>query len=55
MIGADKVINATGVWADRICPEELHAEAEAPTITPSRGTHITIAAVTLRAGNALRS
>jgi glycerol-3-phosphate dehydrogenase len=40
---ADNVINATGVWADRISPEELHAEAEAPTIRPSRGTHITIA------------
>ena len=42
-IQADNVVNATGVWADRISPEELHAEAEAPTIHPSRGTHITIA------------
>jgi glycerol-3-phosphate dehydrogenase len=41
-VQADNVINATGVWADRISPEELHAEAEAPTIRPSRGTHITI-------------
>jgi glycerol-3-phosphate dehydrogenase len=41
-IQADNVVNATGVWADRISPEELHAEAEAPTIRPSRGTHITI-------------
>jgi glycerol-3-phosphate dehydrogenase len=41
-IQAENVINATGVWADRISPEELHAEAEAPTIRPSRGTHITI-------------
>jgi glycerol-3-phosphate dehydrogenase len=41
-IRADNVVNATGVWADRISPEELHAEAEAPTIRPSRGTHITI-------------
>ena len=41
-IQADNVVNATGVWADRISPEELHAEAEAPTIHPSRGTHITI-------------
>jgi glycerol-3-phosphate dehydrogenase len=39
---AENVINATGVWADRISPEELHSEAEAPTIRPSRGTHITI-------------
>jgi glycerol-3-phosphate dehydrogenase len=42
-VRSDNVINATGVWADRISPEELHAEAEAPTIRPSRGTHITIA------------
>jgi glycerol-3-phosphate dehydrogenase len=42
-VQAENVINATGVWADRISPEELHAEAEAPTIRPSRGTHITIA------------
>ncbi len=49
---ADNVINATGVWADRIRPEELHAEAEVPTIAPSRGTHVTIADVDLplRAG-----
>ena len=37
------VINATGVWADRIRPEELHSEAEVPTIAPSRGTHVTVA------------
>jgi glycerol-3-phosphate dehydrogenase len=42
-VQADNVINATGVWADRISPDELHTEAEAPTIRPSRGTHITIA------------
>src|SRR5207248_7756494 len=30
------------VWADQISPEELHGEAEAPTIRPSRGTHITV-------------
>ena len=41
-VQADNVINATGVWADRITPEELHGEAEAPTIRPSRGTHVTI-------------
>ena len=42
-IRAENVINATGVWADRIQPEELHSEAEAPRIAPSRGTHITVA------------
>jgi glycerol-3-phosphate dehydrogenase len=41
-IRADNVINATGVWADRIRPEELHSEADVPQIRPSRGTHITL-------------
>ncbi len=41
-IGAANVINATGVWADRIRPEELHEEEEIPVIRPSRGTHILI-------------
>jgi glycerol-3-phosphate dehydrogenase len=41
-ISADNVVNATGVWADRIRPEELHAEEEIPVIRPSRGTHILI-------------
>ena len=41
---ATNVINATGVWADRIRPEELHDEAEVPQIRPSRGTHITLSA-----------
>ncbi len=42
-VRASNVINATGVWADRIRPEELHSEAEVPKIAPSRGTHITVA------------
>jgi glycerol-3-phosphate dehydrogenase len=42
VVRADNVVNATGVWADQIRPEELHSEAEVPTIAPSRGTHITI-------------
>jgi len=41
-IRAANVVNATGVWADRIRPEELHAAAEVPTIRPSRGTHIIV-------------
>jgi glycerol-3-phosphate dehydrogenase len=41
-IGAENVVNATGVWADRIRPEELHAEEEIPVIRPSRGTHVLI-------------
>ncbi len=42
-IGADNVVNATGVWADRLRPEELHDDAGLPIIRPSRGAHITIA------------
>jgi glycerol-3-phosphate dehydrogenase len=41
-IQADNVVSATGVWADRIRPEELYAEEEMPRIRPSRGTHITL-------------
>jgi glycerol-3-phosphate dehydrogenase len=39
-IAAGAVVNATGVWADRIRPDELHDEAEVPVIRPSRGTHV---------------
>jgi glycerol-3-phosphate dehydrogenase len=42
VVRADNVVNATGVWADQIRPEELHDEAEVPRIRPSRGTHITL-------------
>src|SRR5215207_6767627 len=41
-VEADNVINATGVWADRIRPEEIHEEEELPRIAPSRGTHVTV-------------
>jgi len=41
-VRATHVVNATGVWADRIRPEELHQEAEVPRIRPSRGTHVTV-------------
>jgi glycerol-3-phosphate dehydrogenase len=41
-VRAATVVNATGVWADRLRPEELHDEAEVPVIHPSRGTHIVI-------------
>jgi glycerol-3-phosphate dehydrogenase len=41
-VRAANVINATGVWADELRPEELHGEAELPRIRPSRGTHITL-------------
>ncbi|MGH2963414.1 MAG: FAD-dependent oxidoreductase, partial [Solirubrobacterales bacterium] len=41
-IAADNVVNATGVWADRIRPEEIEAEEDVPRISPSRGTHVTV-------------
>ncbi len=41
-VHAGNVVNATGVWADQLRPQELHVEAELPSIRPSRGTHITI-------------
>jgi glycerol-3-phosphate dehydrogenase len=40
---AENVVNATGVWADRLRPQELHEEAELPVIRPSRGTHVVLA------------
>jgi glycerol-3-phosphate dehydrogenase len=42
VVRAGTVVNATGVWADRLRPDELHDEAEVPRIRPSRGTHITL-------------
>ena len=41
-VRAANVVNATGVWADQLRPNELHLEAELPSIRPSRGTHVTI-------------
>jgi glycerol-3-phosphate dehydrogenase len=41
-VRAANVVNATGVWADQLRPQELHEEAELPRIRPSRGTHITV-------------
>ena len=46
-VRAENVVNATGVWADRLRPEELHGEAEVPTIRPSRGTHVTLSGADL--------
>jgi glycerol-3-phosphate dehydrogenase len=49
---AANVINATGVWADRLRPDELYGEEEVPRIRPSRGTHVTISqeALPVKAG-----
>jgi glycerol-3-phosphate dehydrogenase len=41
-VAADNVVNATGVWADRIKPEEVVEEEDVPRISPSRGTHISL-------------
>jgi glycerol-3-phosphate dehydrogenase len=52
-VRAANVINATGVWADELRPQELHEAAElegpaaggrasVPFIRPSRGTHLTL-------------
>jgi glycerol-3-phosphate dehydrogenase len=41
-VRAGNVVNATGVWADELRPQELHDEAELPVIRPSRGTHVTL-------------
>jgi glycerol-3-phosphate dehydrogenase len=41
-VTAANVINATGVWADRLRPDELYSEEEVPRIRPSRGTHVTL-------------
>ncbi len=51
-VQAENVINATGVWADRIAPGELRSEAELPQIVPSRGTHLLLSdeRLPLRAG-----
>ncbi len=51
-VHADNVVNATGVWADRIRPGELLAEEEIPKIRPSRGSHVTISTGDLDIGTA---
>src|SRR3954469_8251128 len=40
VVRGESIVNATGVWADRLRPHELRTEAEVPVIRPSRGTHI---------------
>jgi glycerol-3-phosphate dehydrogenase len=51
-VGADHVINATGVFADRIRPEEIAGEEDVPRIAPSRGTHILLDQADLPMGRA---
>jgi len=49
---AANVVNATGVWADRIRTDEILEEEEIPRISPSRGTHITLSTDDLEIGTA---
>ncbi len=51
-VHADNVVNATGVWADRIRPGELLTEEEIPNIRPSRGTHVTLSTESIDIGTA---
>jgi len=51
-VGADHVVNATGVFADQIRPEELLGEEDVPRIAPSRGTHLLIDEADLPMGKA---
>ncbi len=41
-VAGANVINATGVWADQLRPDELYTHEEMPRIRPSRGTHVTL-------------
>src|SRR5687768_6449346 len=51
-VRAATVVNATGVWADRIKTEEILTEEEVPRIAPSRGTHITLSTDDIDIGTA---
>jgi glycerol-3-phosphate dehydrogenase len=51
-VGADNVVNATGVFADRVRPEELLGEEDVPRIAPSRGTHLLLDGADLPMGDA---
>jgi glycerol-3-phosphate dehydrogenase len=51
-VAADNVVNATGVWADRLRPEEVVEEEDVPRIAPSRGTHVLVDRDDLSTGSA---
>jgi glycerol-3-phosphate dehydrogenase len=51
-VATDNVVNATGVFADRIRPEEVVEEEDVPRIKPSRGTHLLIDRETISTGEA---
>jgi glycerol-3-phosphate dehydrogenase len=51
-VEAESVVNATGVFADRIRPEETIEEEDVPRISPSRGTHVLLDRADLSTGSA---
>ncbi len=51
-VGADHVVNATGVFADQIRPGEISGEEDVPRIAPSRGTHVIVDQADLPMGRA---
>ena len=51
-VAADNVVNATGVWADLLRPEEVIEEEDVPRIKPSRGTHVLLDRTDLSTGSA---
>jgi glycerol-3-phosphate dehydrogenase len=51
-VEAKSVVNATGVFADRIRPEETIEEEDVPRISPSRGTHVLLDRADLSTGEA---
>ncbi|HKB50688.1 MAG TPA: glycerol-3-phosphate dehydrogenase/oxidase [Solirubrobacterales bacterium] len=50
-VEAESVVNATGVWADRI-GSEVAEEEDVPRIAPSRGTHVLLDRDDLSTGSA---
>ena len=52
VVGADNVVNATGVWADLIRPGEIESDEGVPQIRPSRGTHLLLPTESLDMGQA---
>jgi glycerol-3-phosphate dehydrogenase len=51
-VEAENVVNATGVWADRIRPGEVAEEEDVPRIKPSRGAHVLVDRAALSTGRA---
>ncbi len=52
VVEADNIVNATGVWADRIRPGEIEREEDIPRIAPSRGAHLLFSSEDIDLGKA---